>query len=829
AGARLGPHVNAYTSFDETVYMLDLPTDREGLVERGLVALADYAGGLTLDPKEIDKERGVVIEEWRGGLGASSRVRDKQIPVLYPDSLYARRLPIGKPDVLRTFTPARLRAFYDAWYRPERMAVIAVGDIDPAQMKTLIEKTFGPLKDRAPAPEPPDARVPLSESLRISVVTDPEVTRSSVSVVRRRPRQPEDKVADYRRGLVERFFEQMLGDRFDELARRPDAKFLGAGAYSGSMSPDVDSFGLAASVQDGGILDGLSAVVIEANRAQQYGFAATELDRTRKWMLAFYERAYNERDKTESGSYVQEYLNNFLEGEPSPGIEYEYALVQQLIPGITSDEVSALARRLLADDDRAVLAVAPQKAGLTAPTEAQVRTTLASAEKVAVTPWKDTTVTRPLMEHVPEPAKVTATREVPSVGATVVTFANGVEAWLKPTDFKNDQILFTLVGPGGTSLAPPPDYPEASLAAPYIGLSGAGGLKALDLQKILAGKLAGASPYIASSSQGITGSAAPADLETALQLLYQEFTAPGDDPEAFAMLQRQGEAALINRAQNPMAAFSDKLGEVNTSNHYTARPLTAERIKTLDRAKMVAFYRDRFTNAADFTLFVVGAFKTDDIVPLLARYVGTLPSTGKPTSAFKDLGIHFPSEVVKATVEKGSEPRSQTVMSFFADPPPDPVEQERVNAVTEVLEIALRDILREDLGQTYTVSVGLSEPLPQRGAGHISISFGSSPENVSSMTARVLDEVRRLQTEGPTEDLVNRAKASALRGYETALKQNAYWLARLQTVHLFDQDPGVIVSRRERIDAITPEVVKAAMKKYLPLERYTVVSLLPGR
>jgi zinc protease len=184
---------------------------------------------------------------------------------------------------------------------------------------------------------------------------------------------------------------------------------------------------------------------------------------------------------------------------------------------------------------------------------------------------------------------------------------------------------------------------------------------------------------------------------------------------------------------------------------------------------------------------------------------------------------------VKATVEKGSEPRSQTVMSFFADPPPDPVEQERVNAVTEVLEIALRDILREDLGQTYTVSVGLSEPLPQRGAGYISISFGSSPENVSSMTARVLDEVRRLQTEGPTEDLVNRAKASALRGYETALKQNAYWLARLQTVHLFDQDPGVIVSRRERIDALTPDVVKAAMKKYLPLERYTVVSLLPGR
>jgi zinc protease len=828
-GARLGPHVNAYTGFEETVYMLDLPSDKPEIVDRGLDAMSDFAGGLTLDPKEIDKERGVVIEEWRGGLGAASRVRDKQIPVLYYHSRYAERLPIGKPDIIRNYPPERLRAFYDMFYRPDRMALVVVGDADPQKMIDAIQAKFGSLKPRDGNPVPRVNDVPLQKELLVSVVTDPELTQSSVSIIRKRPRQYERTAADYRRDLVQRFFEAMLNERFDELVRRPDAKFLGAGIFGGTLSPKVETVGLGANVQSGGLVAGMTAVGIEAKRARQFGFGAPELDRAKKRMAAQYERAFNERDKTESSSYAQEYLNNFLEDEPSPGIAYEYRLLQQVLPGISASEVSGLAKDLFADDSRVVLVTAPQKPDVKVPTEADVRSALQSVDSVAVTPWNDTSTNRELLETKPAPAAVTGTRTVDDIGVTVVTFANGVDAWLKPTDFKNDQVLFSMYSKGGLSLAPPQDFPEASLSTAFVNLSGAAGLKALDLQKMLAGKLAGASPTMSLSTHGFAGSAAPAELETALQLLYAKFTQPGDDPDAFELLKKQLAAAVVNRLDNPDAVFGDKIEAVNTSDHYTSKPLTVDRVNALDRQKMVDFYKQRFSNAANFTLFMVGAFKVDDVVPLLARYVGSLPSTGTATAAFDDMKIHFPAAVVKAEVDKGSEPKSQTVISFFADPPPDPEAQERISAATDVLEISLRDILREELGQTYTVSAGLSQRLPQRGDGHVEIVFGAAPENMDAMTARVFAEVKRLQAEGPSEDLLNRAKETARRNYETAMKQNAYWLGRLQTEHLFNQDPSLILHRTDRIDQLTRASIQDAFKTYFPLDRYTVVTLRPAK
>jgi zinc protease len=362
-----------------------------------------------------------------------------------------------------------------------------------------------------------------------------------------------------------------------------------------------------------------------------------------------------------------------------------------------------------------------------------------------------------------------------------------------------------------------------------VELSGAGGLKALDLQKLLAGKLASASPFIALSTHGISGNAAPAQLETALQLLYEKFTAPGDDPDALTMMKRQLQARVANREQSPMQVFSERLEQVNKSNHFTAQPITPEVVAALDREKMSAFYHARFSNAADFTFFMVGAFKLEEAIPLLAQYVGALPSTGRSTSQFKDLAIRFPESVVRDQVEKGREPRSQTVVSFFADPAPDPTEQENLGAAMAVLDIALRDILREDLGQTYTVSVGISQALPQRGLGHIEVSFGAAPENLQTMTDRVMQEIKRLQQEGPSADLTNRAKESARRSYETALKQNGYWLRGLDSAHLLGSDPGEILRRNDRIDAVTPQVLQDVFKRYFPFDRSTIVTLVPQR
>jgi zinc protease len=825
-GARLGPHVNAYTSFDETVYMLDLPTDSDEVVTRGLTALADFAGGLAIDPAQVDRERGVVVEEWRGRLGAGSRIRDLQIPVLYYKSRYAERLPIGKPEVLRTAPAQRLRDFYDTWYRPDRMAIVVVGDVETAEIEKAIGASFGTLAARAPEAPRADTTVPLHKELLVNVASDPELTATSLQIVRKRPREPFRTAADYRRILVESLFEGMFNDRFAELARRPDAKFLSAGAGGSALTSTVSTFAMSTRVPDGNMAAGLTALVIEARRVREHGFTAPELDRTKRSLAARYERAYNERNRTESGSYAQEYLNHFLVEEPSPGIEYEYRLVQQVLPSITLADVSALARARLADDSRVVLGTAPQKADVSLPSGADLRKALEAAEDVAVMPWSETTSTRTLLETKPAPGTIASRREIGDLGVTVVRFSNGLEAWLKPTDFKNDQVLFSMYAHGGASVAAPADFTDVSLATSYVGLSGLAGIKELELDKLLAGKIASASPFISLSTHGVSGAAAPAQLETALQLLYLTVTAPGDDPAALALMKRQLEASVANRGRSPGQVFGERLEQINTSNHFTSQPLTLEKVAALDRAKMIAFYKERFANAADFTFFMVGAFAVADALPLLSQYLGSLPSKGAKTSQFKDLNIRFPSDIVREQVARGREPRSQTVISFFAEPTPDALEQERIQAASTVLETILRDVLREDLGQTYTVSVGAVQSWPQ-GGGHTQVNFGAAPENIQAMADRVLQEVKRLQAEGPSEDLAARARETARRTYETSLKQNAYWMGRLQRVHMIGADPAEILTRPARIETITPAVIQETLRKYFPLDRYTVVTLVP--
>ncbi|HVL66157.1 MAG TPA: insulinase family protein [Vicinamibacterales bacterium] len=828
SGARMGPHVNAYTSFDETVYTFQVPTDRPDIVRKGLQALADVGGGLTLDPREIEKERGVVIEEWRGGLGAATRLRDQQVPVLFHGSRYAERLPIGKPEVLKTFTPATLRAFYTKWYRPDRMALVVVGDVDPGEIESVVKQMFGAMpKPSAPPPER-TYPVPLHEELLMKVATDPEATQSSVSVMRKRRRDADATVAGFRRDLARQMVSQMLNERFDELSRKSDAPFLGAGAYESALSPTVSTFVLGAAVEEGRILQGLTALEIETKRVRQYGFGPAELDRAKKWWLASYERAFNERDKSESGAYASEYVRHFLQDEPVPGIEFEYRLAQALIPAITAAEVNEMAKALLADVGRVIVATSPQKDGLSVPTEAQLRQVATKVEALAVTRWNDAGTATALMDAPPEPGAIRERTTVEPLGVTVLRLSNGVEAWLKPTDFKNDEVLFSLAAPGGASLAPPEKFVEALLAPALVQLSGAGGHSAVEQQKLLAGKFARATAAISLSTHAISGSARPGDLETALQLLYLNFTQPGNDEEAFANIRRQLDAMYANREQNPGLLFSEKIGQVNTGGHYIAEPLTPERLAKLDREAMAAFYRERFSNAADFVFVMVGAFTVDEALPLVARYVGSLPSKGTPAGKARDVGLKFPATIERATVQKGREPKASTHISFFADPPQDPVEITRLTTATEVLEIALRDLLREELGETYTVGVDFSQETFQRGGGHVSVTFSAAPENLAKMTDRVMQEVQRLQKEGPGDDLTNRAKESARREHETGMKQNGYWLSRIQAAKLLGRDPVAhVLEREQRIRAVTPADVREMFVRYFPMDRYTIVTLLP--
>ena len=827
-GARFGPHVNASTSFDETIYMLDVPTDRDGYVDKGLLALRDFAGGASLTGDEIDKERGVVLEEWRGRLGASSRVTDQQLPLLFFGSKYADRLPIGLPDTLRTFPHERLREFYRTWYRADRMAVVVVGDLPLDESERLVKARFGDLPTPAgPAPAVSRA-VPPHPATLVKMVTDSEAQRWSVSAVFKHTPEPQGTVGAYRQSVVRALGEQMLNARLGEIAQRADAPFLGAGGGVSGLGRELALFELSAEVPAGKIGDGLDAIVREARRAQQFGFSEAEIDRARRAVLAGYERAYNERGSAESPSLAGELVRHFLQGEPAPGIAYEYALVRQALPGITSDQISAEMRRLIRDDSRVVLGVAPTPpAGTPAPTDETLRTALAAAFAAPVTPWTDALAGRELVTTKPAPGRVTNRRTVPEIGVTVLTLSNGVEVWLKPTDYKADQVVFSGYAFGGASLVPPADYQEANLAPVVVQLGGVGGLNAVDLDKVLAGRIASASPDIDTYTHGISGSATPKDLETALQLAYLTFTAPGLTDEAFGLLTRRLGAMLENQRQSPRYLFGEKVREITTSGHFTSKSLTAADLSALDLAAMRRDYAARFGNAADFTFFMVGAFDETAVTPLLEQWIGALPSTGPRRTAFTDLHIAFPPKIERAEVVKGKEPASQTAMAFFADTGLNELEMHRARAAATLLSMRLRDILREQLGGTYGVSVNYGNIAPQKGYGTMTVSFGSAPDRVDTLQKAVLDEVARLQQQGPSADDVQKLQELERRDLETSQRQNQYWMGSLQTVHMFGWDAASIARRVDRTNSLSVADVHAALKKYLPLDRYVVVTLKP--
>ena len=824
-GARFGPHVNAYTSFDETVYMLDVPTDRPGAITRGFEALSDFAGGVTMDSAEIDRERGVVIEEWRGRLGAGTRMQEPQLKALFGDSRYVNRIPIGTPEVLKSFPADRLRQFYRDNYRPGRMAVIVVGDIDPGEIEKLIAEHFSGLQPGgAPRTIYP---IPEHTDTRYVAVSDVEAQGSAVSVTMKGPVVELKTGADYRKTLVRSLMHQMLNARFAEIARQTDAPFLRAGSDDETYGLTVEAVSVSARVNDGAVETGLRALGEEITRVRQHGFGEAELDRAKRSAIATYERAYNERSTTESDGYASELLRNYLSGEAAPGIEIELNLVRQFLPTITAEEIGALARELFSDRNRVVIATSPEKAGLVAVTEPALRGALAAGTSATVTAWRDEIGGRELLAKKPQPGKVASRREIPELGVTVLKLSNGVEVWLKPTDFRNDQVVFTSYARGGLALVKPEDYLNASLATSLVGTAGVGGFTPIDLGKLLAGRIGGASAYVSSYSQGINGSSTPKDLETALQLAYLSFTAPNGNPEAFDLMKRRLEASLANQAQSPGAVYGERVRRINTSDHYTARAMQLSDLPKLDPEKMLSFYRQAFSNAANFTFFFVGTFTVDGVTPLVEQYLGSLPSRGSPDVRKADMHLEFPKSVVRETVTKGQEPRSQTVITFFADTGLEEMETHRVQAATEVLEMRLRDILREQLGGTYSVGVNYSNTSPEPGYGVTSVQFGSAPENVQSLTTAVMTEIARLRKEGPSAEDVRAVKETEKNDLQTALRQNGYWLSSLQAMHLLGRDPKRILQRTERAESLTQENVHAALRKYFPAERHTEVTLMP--
>lgn len=828
-GMRFGPDLNAYTSFDETVYILQIPTDSSHIVEKAFSILADWAQRVEFEGEEIDKERGVVLEEWRSRRGAQARLLDKQLPVLLKDSRYAQRLPIGAPEILQNFEHETLRRFYHDWYRPDLMAVVAVGDFDKELIEKLIRENFSPL----PTADSPRERViypiPGHQQTYVSIETDPEATSNSISVIYKQEAQKQGTEQAYRRSIVEDIYHTMFNDRLDEIRQQPDAPFLYAYSGQGMAFRAKEFLTLGTAVSNNGMLDGLEAVLTEAKRIKTHGFTASELERAKTNLMRSMERIYEERDKSESRSFAAEYIRNFLTNEPIPGIEWEYNFTLTHTPGISLAEVNQLANQLISSENRVILATLPDKEDVAVPTEAEILAAFTTVQSKTVEAYVDKVSDAPLLAQAPVAGQVVQEVYYDTVKVSEWTLSNGVKVVVKPTDFKNDQIVFRSFSPGGHSLVEDQDFIAAITSTSLIEESGLANFDLIELQKKLAGKAVSVSPWIGELQEGINGSASPQDLETMLQLLYLYFTEPRADSSAYLSFRQQIEASLANRAASPGAAFNDTLQLVLSQNHFRARPFGEHVLAEMDLKRSLDIYRTRFADASDFTFVFVGNIDLAAFKPLIETYIGALPSLNRQET-WRDIGMRPPQGIVRKEVYKGLEQKSNVRLIFSG-----PIEWTRQNrydlsALAAVLRIKLREALREEKGGTYGVGVsaGAEEnPVPSYS---FSISFGCNPDRVDELLGDVVTQLDSLKQYPVAARYIETVQESQRRQRESSLKRNGFWLSALENYYEEGRDPrDILLKGGQLTEKLSPDAVQAAAQQYINMKNYVQVVLYPER
>jgi zinc protease len=825
-GMRFGAHVNAHTSFDETVYQLQIPTDSRAVVDRTLLIMEDWARNVSFEPAAVEKERGVVLEEWRLGLGAESRLRDRQMPVLLKGARYADRLPIGRPEIIQNVTPARLRQFYTDWYRPDLMAVIAVGDFDPAAIESMIVSHFAPI----PAAAAPKSRtvftVPPHGDTLYALAADREATATTVNVSSVTPAGEQRTVGVYRQQMVERLFARLLSARLDEVAHRPDAPFIASQTSRGLFVRSAIVTTVVALVPDGGAERGLEAIFTELERVVQYGFTATELEREKLDSQRYLDEALLEKDKSPSGPLADELVRHVVQDEPVPGIVYEQAMSQRFLPDITLADINALARSWIPESNRVVSVSSPERAGLALPTPARLAAVIETARKTALSAYVDRVNAQPLLAPLPTPGSVVRASTREGIGVTEWQLSNGLRVILKPTSYKEDEILFRAVSPGGTSLASDQDLIAAKTAERVVAAGGLGPFSSLDLNKVLAGASTGVQADIDEVEEGLRGGAARKDVEKMFQLIYLTFTAPRPDPVQFEALKARLRPMLANQQARPEAAFREALVSALTQDHPRARPLTPASIDQMNLDRSMAFYKSRFADASDFTFVFVGNFDVQTMKPLVERYLASLPSLHRVEAAV-DRGVRPPAGVVERQVVKGVDPRSQVAIVFSGPFQNDSMHRLLLKTMSQMLGGNLQRTLREDLGGTYGVSVEPQFSKYPTAEYQISIGFSCDPARVVDLTAAAWKVIHDFAQQGPSNDQLAGARRALDRELETGFQENAELLNELTTRVEYGEDIADVFNPRPLYDQLTIAGLRDAARDYLNVRRYVQITLRP--
>jgi len=824
AGIRFGADLNAYTGFDQTVYQLMVPTDDQTVMLKGLDILRDWAADVTFDPAEVDKERGVVLEEWRLRRGAGARILDKQFPIIFTGSKYGQRLPIGQPEILKSAPRDTLYRFYKDWYQPQNMAVIAVGDFDEKQLEKEIMARFGDLartpnaKVRTPVP------VPHDHPTLVTIETDKEMPYSNITVYDKMDHRRELTKGDYRTLIVENLYHSMLGARFAELAQDPSSPFLYAGSGTGGFARTSDTFNRYAGAKEGRIEESVSALFREIARVEKYGFLPSELARAAKDQMTSAENSAAEWEKTDASDLADELTRLFFEGEQMPGRAVELAYNRELLPTVTLAELNHLAATWGGEQGRVITISAPAKSKV--PTVDQVKALVAAATSAQVEPWKDDAGDKPLMATKPTPGKVTKAKRDEANDITTWTLSNGIKVIVKPTTHQNDEVMFSGFERGGSSLVSDKDYVHARFAAGIVSSSGVGDFDATALRKVLAGKEARASVGISELSQTVNGGGRPADLETALQLAYLRLTAPRKDPKAFARWKAQELESVRNRELSPERSFFEQMSSVTSSNHPRYAPETTEMVGLVDHDKALAVYKDRFSDFGDFTFIFVGNLDLVTLQPLVETYLGSLPSKGRKET-WKDIGVKFPAGKVTKTFSLGSEPKSFFNLSMNAADKWSIDAQRDATILSMVLRIRLREVLREDMGGVYGVQIWTSMSREPKQRRDLSVFFGCAPENVEKLQKAVFDEVAKIAKEGVSEDYLVKVRETLKRTRETDSKTNWWWSNQIRQAAYYGDDLGAAIDIGATIARVSSANVKASAKRFFDPKHYVIGVMKP--
>ena len=831
-GVNFGGNINAYTSLDETVYRLsEVPTTREGIIDSALLVMHDWACGLLLLPEEIDAERGVIREEWRTGAQANRRMWKAINPLKYPGSQYAKRDVIGDTAVINNFAYDALRDYYKKWYGPDNQAIIVVGDIDVDQIEQKIKALWADVPARANRGERPLYSVNDNEQPIVAIVRDKEAQYTRIELEFKKPQLPKQfRGTDmaYVQSLALELVCDMFNNRLSELSMKPEATFVGAGSYYGELVKEKDAFIAIYLAKQGQEVQAYKDLLTQLEKMRRYGFTYAELDRVKKETLAAYEKSYNERNTVRNIAHAQEYIRHYLDGSPIPGIKWEYEIIQQTLPMLNVDMLNQIAQQLVTDHNLIISFQAPEDENVVLPTEAEAIEMLAAVKNEEIEAPVEETIRENLVEIAPKAGKIKKTTYNESLGVTEWTLSNGVRVVVKPTTFKQDEILFYAFSQGGRSMVATADLPSAVLATDVIELGGLADMSATDLQKALTGKRVSVSPSINAYSESLSGSSTIKDLETLLQLNYLYFTAPRRDEESYQTLMSILDSQLANRNNNPKVAFSDSIQMM--VNDYSDRTIIVDKalLEKVSLDKALEIYKARFANPADFIFFFVGNVDPTDEVfqSQVCTWLGGMKSSKKFETA-KDDKVRVIKGLQKNMFTRKMETKtaSNRIQYTSYNMPYTLANNLNMEMIGRILSTRYLESIREREGGSYGVGCAgwmNRHPVPY---AQLIMQFDTDPEKQTKLMGIIHEEVKTIVENGPLAKDLQKEKESMLKDFEEDLEKNSYWNEVLSVY--YKNDINYITDYKSAVEAITAETVQATLKKLVDAGNVFEVIMMP--